>query len=463
VITPTEWQQSVMAVPLDVSLFLGGGRGRGATTCANFMNLRACDMFPDSHHLFIRNQLRSLAEVEDSTAMMAVGVYGSRAMKINRSDHVFKFPNGSTLEFAPLADINDVAKLQGRSFATITADEVGNMSPAQIRWTDSLRANLRGSDCPKRMAWLANPAGRAHSTLRTRFVSKMVPRVPTVLDDGVEWVFTPATYKANPHLPKTYERDLMAAAGRDGELYRSWAEGSWDTAKGAILADVLDSTVQMFDAKDPGFNIHHPACHLYLSGDWGVSSPSVVYLCARLLAPLGRYPRGSLLLVSEVHSADPDDLSVGLQWSPSYLADRVNEMCDEFGMRNRHGVLDNARGLSDDTVHSIMAKYGLSFTTPVKGIVANLSAMRELLFNSLKANNRPGMWVSNRCPGFWETVPVLPRDNLRPEIPDTKANDHFYDGAAYAVSHEPRIARIGINWRSGLVPPPGSPNYWNNY
>jgi hypothetical protein len=208
----------------------------------------------------------------------------------------------------------------------------------------------------------------------------------------------------------------------------------------------------MFDAKDPGFNIHDPACHLFLSGDWGVSSPSVVYLCARLLAPLGKYPRNSLLLLSEVHSADPYDMSVGLQWSPSYLADHVNEMCDEFGVRNRQGVLDNARGLGDDTVHSIMAKYGLQFVTPVKGIVANLSAMRELLFNSLKANGRPGMWISNRCPGFWETVPVLPRDNLRPEIPDTKSNDHWFDAAAYAVSHQPRIVRFGINYHSGLVP-----------
>jgi hypothetical protein len=55
---------------------------------------------------------------------------------------------------------------------------------------------------------------------------------------------------------------------------------------------------------------------------------------------------------------------------------------------------------------------------------------------------------------------MLPRDPNRPEVPDTSANDHAYDASSYAVSHEPRITRVSVNYRSGLVPPEGSPNYW---
>jgi hypothetical protein len=442
---PTKWQSDVMAAPEDINLALFGGRGRGATTCALMLIIRAAEKYPNSHHLFMRNHLRSLNEVQDTLQMMLVGAFGTRALKINRSDSTFRLPNGSTVEFAPLADSIDLAKLQGRSFDSITCDEYGNFSPAQMRFVDNLRANLRGANgCPKRFVFLANPAGIGHTQCVNRFIKRLPAWVPTTLDDGTEWLYLPATYRENSHLPATYQRDLLASAGRDRELMRAWTDGAWDVAKGSILNDVLDSAKQMFAADKIGFDIHDRGSHLFLSGDWGISSPSVVYLASRLLAPLGKYPRNSLILIDEVSSADPDDLSIGLQWSPSYLADRINEMCNRWNVRNRQGVFDNARGLGDDTVIKIMQRYGLHFVLPEKGRIENLSAMRELLFNSMESNNRPGMWVSSLCTNWWDTVPNLPRDPIRNDLPDTKAIDHAFDASAYAVSHEPRILRVRV-------------------
>jgi hypothetical protein len=444
-IKPTPWQLDVLASPEEINLALFGGRGRGATTCALQLIIRAAEKYPNSHHLFMRNHLRSLNEVQDTLQMMLVGAFGTRALKINRSDSTFRLPNNSTVEFAPLADSLDLAKLQGRSFDTITCDEYGNFSPAQMRYVDNLRANLRGANgCPKRFVFLANPAGIGHTQCVNRYIKRLPAWSPTTLDDGVEWIYCPATYRENSHLPATYQRDLMASAGRDRELMRAWTDGAWDVAKGSILNDVLDSSKQMFAVDQIGFNIHDRASHLFLSGDWGISSPSVVYLASRTLAPLGKYPRNSLILIDEVSSADPDDLSIGLQWSPSYLADRVNEMCDRYNVRNRQGVIDDARGLGDETVIKIMQRYGLHFVRPVKGRIENLSAMRELLFNSMTGNNRPGMWISSLCTNWWDTVPNLPRDPIRNDLPDTKAIDHAFDASAYAVSHEPRIARSRV-------------------
>jgi len=444
-IKPTNWQADVMSAPEDINLALFGGRGRGATTCALMLVIRACEKYPNSHHLYTRNHLKSLAEVMDTLQMMLVGAYGTRALKINRSDSTFRLPNGSTVDFAPLADSIDLAKLQGRSFDTITVDEYGNFSPAQMRYVDNLRANLRGNNgCKKRYILLANPAGVGHTQCVNRFIKRLPAWTPTVLADGTEWLYLPATYRENSYLPATYQRDLNAAAGRDAELMRAWSDGAWDVAKGSILNDVLDSAKQMFDAQNIGFDIHDRGSHLFLSGDWGISSPSVVYLASRLLAPLGKYPRNSLILIDEVSSALPDDLSIGQQWSPSYLADRVNEMCDRYNLRNRQGVLDDARGLGDDTVIGIMQRFGLHFVKPQKGRIENLSAMRELLFNSMTGNNRPGMWISSLCTNFWDTVPNLPRDPLRNDLPDTKAIDHAFDASAYAVSHIPRIYQIRV-------------------
>jgi hypothetical protein len=40
-IKPTKWQADVMSAPEDINLALFGGRGRGATTCALFLVIRA--------------------------------------------------------------------------------------------------------------------------------------------------------------------------------------------------------------------------------------------------------------------------------------------------------------------------------------------------------------------------------------------------------------------------------------
>ena len=440
---PTQWQADVMSVPEDISLFLGGGRGRGATTLAIFLLIRAAEKYPNSHHLFVRNHLRSLSEVEDTLQMMLSGAFGARALKINRSDHVFRLPNGSTIEFAPMADVNDLAKLQGRSFDTITCDEYGNFSPAQMRWVDALRANLRGGPCPKRFVFLANPAGRGHASIMRRFIAKSPAWIPTELEDGTTWVFAPANYRDNPNLPATYARDLFASAGRDKELFRGWADGDWNIARGAILADIIDQEKQMFDVDKLPFNTRFHPSYTFLAGDWGISSPSVVYLCNKLLGPLGPYPRNSLLLMDEVSSADPDDLSVGLQWSPGRLADEINQMCNRYGVVNRFGVIDDARGFGDETIIGLMRNFGLQFQRPQKGRAENLGLMRELLFNSKESNGRPGLWISSRCRDYWQTVPDLPRDPHRPELVDTSASDHAYDAASYACSHVPQIMRQG--------------------
>jgi hypothetical protein len=394
-----------------------------------------------SRQLFIRTQLRSLAEVMDSLQMMAAAAFG-KGMKINRSENSFKFPNGSVIEFAPLADTNDIAKLQGRSFEVVYCDEYGNCSPAQMRHVDQIRANLRGnSGCPTRFVLLGNPAGVGHTAIVNRYIKKLPPWQPTTLADETEWLFCPATYKENANLPANYQKDLMASAGRDKALMLAWTEGRWDIAKGALLSDVIDPAKQMFDVKDLGFGVNDRNVYGFLSGDWGVTSPSVVYLACRLLNHVGRFPANSLILVDEVSSADPDDFSIGQQWSPSFLADRILEMCDRHNLRNRSGCFDNARGLVDDTVIEIMRRSGLTFVLPVKGRLDNMSAMRELLANSLEGNNRPGLWVSSLCVNWWETVPVMPRDNLRPDLPAPNAVDHAYDASAYSVSHVPRLVR----------------------
>jgi hypothetical protein len=441
---PSKWQEASLNAPEDCDLGMFGGRGRGATTSALFLVLRAADKYHGSNHLFIRTQLGSLREVEDTLAGILAGVYGSKNLRFNRQEHHVVLSNGSTIHFSPLSDYMDAIKLQGLSFDTITADEYGAYSPEQIRMLDSLRANLRGStQCPRRFVFLANPFGRAHSQIVRRFVTKCPPFVPTLLDDGTTFIHVPGTWRDNPNLPPTYERDLRASCHGDAAKLASWSDGSWASARGAALADVIDESKQLFDARNSGIQLDHQSCHKVLSCDWGTASPAVCYLGLVMLSAIGRYPRHSILLLDEVASCSDEDYSVGLNWSPGRLFEEIGAMCDRWQIRNRSGVLDDARGLQNDTVISIARQYGLFFDKPIKGRTAALAKTRELLFNSKNQNQRPGLWVSNLCTGWWNTVPLLGRDSKNPEQPDAKSGqDHHYDAPSYLITHTPRIMRV---------------------
>lgn len=441
VIEPTGWQDTVIRVPQDINLALFGGRGAGRTTAALFASMEHCELYNSrARVLFLRQTLRSLKEVEDSFQLMLSSGYGG-GLRVNRQDHEFRLPNGAKIEFAPLNDVEDMAKLQGRSFSLIVADEYGNFSPAQMKFVDQLRANLRaGKETPTRMILLANPGGRGHQQIKTRFIDRMIPGVPGFLEDGTVWAWMPANYTVNPHNPTNYKQDLFAASGKDKELFAAWTEGRWNIARGAMFADCLDELVHKFPGKGRIFDPKDKGVVGFLSGDWGQSAPAVAFACWRLLEPRFHFPRGSLILQDEVSSASPDDWSVGMNWSIGKFADNMSDMCDRTGVY-KMGCIDDAKGLQpNDTLIGGLTAYGFSFIRPRKNRRSGWATMRELLVNAQERNGKPGMWVAKECHGFWETVPTLPRDPLNAEDVDTRAIDHWGDGARYAATYEPEIA-----------------------
>lgn len=444
----TDWQRGITLVPEWVNLGLFGGRGAGRTTGALFCTTKHLEVHgPRAHVLFLRQTLRSLREVEDSfQSVLSIAFPGVR---VNRQDHEFRLPGGGTVEFAPINDVEDMTKLQGRSFSLIVCDEYGNFTPQQMRFVDELRANLRAGDVPTRMIFLANPGGRGHSLIKARFIDRMVPLVPQRLEDGTEWAWHPANYDVNPHNPTNYISALEASAHKDKELLRAWTQGDWNIARGAMFADCMDEAIHRFLNRDlpwvvdpSRFPPNSSQFHSFLASDWGQSRPAVAFACRKLLQPLGMFPRGSLILEDEVSSADPDDYAVGMNWSIGKFADAMQEMCDR-NHTYKVGCIDDARGLSpDDTLINGMSQYNFSFERPAKNRRSGWAVMREMLTNAKEANGKPGLWISQNCRGFWATVPTMPRDPVNAEDVDTRSVDHWGDAGRYACTYEIGVARV---------------------
>jgi len=59
------------------------------------------------------------------------------------------------------------------------------------------------------------------------------------------------------------------------------------------------------------------------------------------------------------------------------------------------------------------------------------------------APDTPGLWLSERCRYALETLPLLPRDDVRLEDVDTTAADHAADAIRYLVNSPVMLATSG--------------------
>lgn len=428
--TPTAYQAAVLRLPEDFNLLLGGGRGGGKSTAMLLAILKHCEQYgADAKPLVVRETHKALSEIEQRLEALFIAAYGP-SVEHNRSEHIFRLPNGAMVECGQIDGPRAYTKFQGRETTLLCIDEFGLFRDRQ--WVELLKANLRApKGVPLRVIATANPGGHLHAYIHRTYVSAGLPWRPFEVGDET-WIYAPSTLRDNPHIDQEdYERRLRSASGRDEAIARAWIDGDWNIARGAFFAGDLDEKTHMLPAKLP-FTVTRE-WRPFVSMDWGSSAPSVTYVCLRAPGDIGGYPKGSLLLIDELATVDPKDDAIGLRWPPDKLAEAIKEMCRMWRVP-ASGVGDDAAGLGV-TLLEHMKRSGVWLQRPRKERVAGWAAMRQMLAAARDRNGSAGMWISERCKYFWRTVPYVQRDDSRPEDIDTGGADHAADAARYAVMH----------------------------
>jgi hypothetical protein len=446
---PTAFQSRVLAVPEQWNLALLGGRGGGKTTGLSLLVLRHCAAYgPAAKPLVIRQSYQGLQRIEEELLQLFTSAFG-QAVAHNRAEHIFRLPNGATVELGQITDQKSYIRYQGRETTLLCLDELTNYSTT--RFTDLLRSNLRSpAGVPLRVVVTGNPGGPLHAVVAKRHVHGRLPWRPYQLDeDGDVWVTCPSVFTDNPHLDHaSYQRQIMASAGGDLALARSWLDGDWSELSGAFFSDVWGSHCILPDEpwtvprRDAGWRS-------YVALDWGMSAPSVALLCARpmlhrLPGPGSRsFPAGSLIVLDEVTTADPRDPTRGLGWPPQMLAEEVIAACRRWRVSPR-GVGDDARGLEGSTLLEQLRRWGLALERPVKDRISGWVAVKQMMSAAKSEDpDTPGLWVSERCRYTLETLPIVARSELRREDLATDGPDHAADALRYGVAHNPRGVTAG--------------------
>ncbi len=460
-LTPTAWQRLVLLVSEAFDLALLGGRGAGKTLCLLLLALRFSETFQGARSLFIRRTFPGLLDAEQMAREMFFALYGDAA-RFNGAEHIWRLPNGGTIQFDQLDEPASWRKHTGRSFGLLLVDEAQQYeAPALI---DRLRSGLRTpAGVPTRTVLAGNPGDVGSAWLARRYVFPSQPWVPH-LDPatGREFVFCPSTYKDNEAIDRDdYGRSLLASTATDLELRRAWIEGSWTAATGAYFAAVLDEARCALEPsawspetfREQRRSVQR-AWSPFLAHDFGVSAPSVTLLCLQSPGTKGPdghfYPRGSVLLVDELATHEPGNLTRGLGWTVPRLAGEIKELCERWDVEP-NGVADDAcfasaRGYGAASIADEFAAAGVAFRPARKADRrSGWERMRRLLADA-GTPDRAGLYASRRCTYFWETVPFLPRDPRRLDDVDSRAADHCADCARYAVlgsSHGAGIVRMG--------------------
>jgi hypothetical protein len=447
------FQTRLLAIPETFDVFLGGGRGGGKSYGLALLALRHAEQYGSrARMLYLRKSYKGLADFELVCRELFGMVYGTAA-SYNAAEHVWRFPNGAYLELGQLETHADYSKYQGRSFTLLFVDEAGQYGDPTM--LDMMRSNLRGSkDVPIRMVIAANPGGIGHHWLASRYVFTDAPWVPFLEPKSKrQWVNAPSTFAGNNLIDREqYADQLQSACPDDPELLRAWVDGDWSVIRGAFFASCLEESRnaiapwQALPDSDSGWDV-------YLAHDWGSAAPSVTLLCAESpgASHEGKfYPRGSIVLVDELAAVKKGNLAQGLGWNVAMTADAIrSELCAKWDC-DATGVADDAcfakTGASAGSLADEFATGGVYFQPAKKGDrQSGWQIMRRLLADAGKMD-RAGLYISRACSFWWNTVPILPRDDKRVEDVDTSAIDHAADATRYGVMRSKLARDLKIGW-----------------
>ena len=399
----------------------GGGKSWAVRTKAKLLAFR----YPGIKILIVRKTYKELQNnhIEQLTAELA------GFAKYNRSDKMFRFPNGSTISFGYCANEGDLGQYQGAEYDVVFIDEAGQL---QEGWIRKINLCVRGTNgFPKRTYYTLNPGGPGHAYFKRVFVDRNFN--PDERPD--DYFFIQAKVEDNKALMDTQPDYLRELENLPPTLRAAWKDGRWDVYEGQFFEDFRDvpehykdrrwtHVIEPFEIPE-GWTI----CRSY---DFGYGKP---FSCAWWAVDYD----GTIYRIMELYGCTrtPNE---GVKWTPDKQFEEIHKTEMQHPWlkgKNIIGVADPAiwdasRG---ESVADTAARYGVFFTPGDNERIAGwMQCHYRLQFDE---DGYPRMYVFNTCRAFIRTVPTLIYDEHRAEDLDTKMEDHVADEWRYFCMSRP--------------------------
>ena len=399
----------------------GGGKSWAVRTKAKLLAFR----YPGIKILIVRKTYKELQNnhIEQLTAELA------GFAKYNRSDKMFRFPNGSTISFGYCANEGDLGQYQGAEYDVVFIDEAGQL---QESWIRKINLCVRGTNgFPKRTYYTLNTGGPGHAYFKRVFVDRNF----NPDEDPDDYFFIQAKVEDNKALMDTQPDYLRELENLPPTLRAAWKDGRWDVYEGQFFEDFRDvpehykdrrwtHVIEPFEIPD-GWTV----CRSY---DFGYGKP---FSCAWWAVDYD----GTIYRIMELYGCTrtPNE---GVKWTPDKQFEEIHKTEVQHPWLKGKTIIgvadpaiwDASRG---ESVADTAARYGVFFTPGDNERIAGwMQCHYRLQFDE---DGYPRMYVFNTCRAFIRTIPTLIYDEHRAEDLDTKMEDHVADEWRYFCMSRP--------------------------
>lgn len=383
-----------------------------------------------------------------------------KEVSYNSSKNTFNFSNGSMIHLCHCQHEKNKYNYQGAEIHVLCIDELTHFSESIYTYLRG-RVRLSGIDIPAhykkenynlfpRIVLSTNPGGVGHNWVKQTFIDYQPPkeiRKTDKKDGGMYRAFYPAKLSDNQRLLQDDPEyaDRLSGLGNES-LVRALLEGDWDIVSGGAIDDVWDRKVHVIEP----FSIPKD-WYVDRGYDWGSSKPaSCLYFAEsngdniKLLdGSMRKFPRGSIIIIREIYfySGKVNEGSKLLALDHAEMIKEVDQEIEKkYNLYVNPGPADNAifNTQNGNCIADDMRKVGVYWNESDKSPgsrIQGLEKLRELLKNALKNGNElPGLYIFNTCIHTIRTLPILPRDEKKPDDIDTNAEDHIYDVVRYRIT-----------------------------
>ena len=403
----------------------GGARGGGKSWAVRTKSKLLAFRYPGIKILIVRKTYKELQNnhIEQLTAEL------EGFAKYNRSDKMFRFPNGSTISFGYCANEGDLGQYQGAEYDVVFIDEAGQL---QESWIRKINLCVRGTNgFPKRTYYTLNPGGPGHAYFKRVFVDRNF----NPDEDPNDYFFIQAKVEDNKALMDTQPDYLRELENLPPTLRAAWKDGRWDVYEGQFFEDFRDDpehyqdrrwthVIEPFEIPD-GWKI----CRSY---DFGYGKP---FSCAWWAVDYD----GTIYRIMELYGCTrtPNE---GVKWTPDKQFEEIHKTEMQHPWLKGKTIIgvadpaiwDASRG---ESVADTAARYGVFYTPGDNERIAGwMQCHYRLQFDE---DGYPRMYVFNTCRAFIRTIPLLIYDEHKVEDLDTTMEDHVADEWRYFCMSRP--------------------------
>lgn len=407
------------------------------------------------------------------------------------SDYKWVWPTGEELLFRHVKRLSDYESFHGHEYPFIGWNELTKHPTRELYdklmstnrssftpdiHTPKLKKDSKGNQIydtsdgkvlppiPLEVFSTTNPSGPGHNWVKRLFINcakngQVVKREFEVFDPKTQKDVTVVktqvaifgSYRENIYLTADYIAELNRLTENDPNLFKAWLLGDWDFTAGGAIDDLWCRDVHILKR----FKIPEN-WHIDRSFDWGSSHPFSVGWFAESNGEEVEledgtkkcYPPGTLIQFAEWYGTKEIGSNKGLKLSAVDIAkgieQRERELMASSWIKKQPspGPADNqisdVREKDVDSIEIKMADKGIRWTKSDKSPGSRINGL-QLLRERLEASNRSegaGIYFMQNCIASIETLPSLPRDDIKIDDVDTDSEDHVYDMVRYRVAKD---------------------------